>query len=428
MNAHLNIYKAYTKQSREGHQLEDDLTRALAIALQENDIFAHQFVKYILEQKEYIYENLFDNYNEKSPIEIDIQKSVKDITNFDHLFAVRISGDAMGNDFFDQNHEREYNPITDMYIHIHNVVIIFEIKPRNINSTAQLYNQAYNILGIAEDMASKVTPVDFNWPLLMQTAVRVNNFQEAVGKPSRLLDNFISYIKMHNYQWLPQLPLSALSYDPRDGSIVKRISDAIDNSENHHLGNRLGIKCGFGWAQEILINLNENPQEIEFKIYPGNTKGQGWSIFKNKGEPKFKTEVKVNGALRELRKRYHIKFSGQGYFTGLWAEETDFKKLLHTKENFIKHSGRKERNTDWLEVESLLDASFNADYEWKKKCDWDNKVIGSNRSRFDISFGYEMSFSIPYSELQILDTDKNNLQPLIQLIDEVKDEFSVIID
>lgn len=427
MNAHLNIYKAYSKQNRESYQLEDDLTRALAIALQENDIFSHQFLKYILDHKEKTYRNLFDDFNGKQTIEIDIQKPIKDIGDFNYLFAVRISGDAMGEDFFLQTQERKYNPITDMYIHIHDVAIIFEVKPNHSNSTGQLFNQALNALENVDEMKTRVIPVDFNWPLLMELAVRVNNYQEAIGKPSRLLDNFISYIKMHNYHWLPQKSLSSLSFSSNQKGIEKRFSDAIDNSENLPIGNRLGIKYNLEWAEEILISLREETKEVKFVVYPGNTKGQGRFIFTNNGEPQFKSEIEINGAPRKLHKAYHIKFFGQRYITGLWAAESDFKTPLYTTENFQEHSGRKKRNTHWEEVESLLDTSFNHDYDWRKKCDWESKIIGSDRSQFDLSFGYEIRFSMPYSEIQQLDKDKNNLETLINLIEEVKNEFKSIV-
>lgn len=429
MNSHLNIYKTYTKLDRTGFQLEDDLTRALAIALQENDVFTHQFLKEILSKKDGIYENLFDDYTGKEQIEIDIQKNVESITDFDHLFAVRISGIAMGNDFYEQTHEQEYNPITDMYIKIDNIAIIFEVKPGNHNSTAQLYNQAFNTIRDNDDYSieTTVTAVDFNWPKLMQLAVKVNSFQEAIGKTSRLLGDFISYIKMHNYQWLPQLPLSALSFVENNRSIIKRIDDAIKNSENPEISNRLGIKCNFGWAQEILIHVKEDTEELAFTVYPGNTKGQGYHIFKNQGEPNFKKTLNINGLDRELNKNYHIKFSGQSYITGLWAGEKDFKTALYTTSNFYNHSGRKKRNIHWNTIESLLDNSFNKAYDWKKYCEWNKKIIKSNRSQFDISYGYEISFSMPYKELQQLDTNKNDLTPLINLIDEIKEAFKTIL-
>ncbi|MBD0824430.1 hypothetical protein [Aestuariibaculum marinum] len=428
MNAHLNLFRSYSKKEREGFQLEDDLTRALAITLQENDVFSHSILKHILTHKAGVYENLFDCYNTDNPVVIDIQKRVESIQDFDHLFAVRISGDTMGDDFFTQTHNRDYNPITDLFIQIDNTAVIFEVKPGNHNSTAQLYNQALNaIKGIdGYTIEDNVTPVDLNWPLLMQLAVRVNNYQEAIAKPSRTLDNFIAYIKMHNYQWLPQLALSALAFGENEKSIVKRFKDAVENSGNQSISNRLGLKHSFGWGEELLIGLNNNPQEIVFRVFPGNTKAQGWPVFAQNGEAKFKNEVFVNGKFRPLTKNYHIKFSGQRYITGLWASASDFKTPLHTRENFLKHTGRKKREY-WQDIEKLLDSVFAEEYNWKTKCEWDSKIMGSNRSQFDISLGYEISFTIPYSELQTLDTDKNNLEPLMRLIEEVKSEFESVV-
>lgn len=429
MNKHLNIYKTYTKVNRKNGELEDDLTRALAIVLQENDVFLHQFLKHILNKKEKAYDNLFDDYTNKNPIEIDIQKPVESIEGFDHLFAVRISGDAMGNDFFNQNHDRDYNAVTDMFIKIDSCAIIIEVKPRNHNSTAQLYNQALNAIKSNEELNlnKDVTPVDFNWPLIMETAVRVNNYQTAIGKSSRILDNFISYIKKHNYEWLPQLSLSALSVTENSRSISKRLNDAIENSENTAINNRLGIKCNYGWAEEIIINLNENTEEVCFTVYPGNTKSQGYHIFKTEGEPQFKKSLAINTKAREINKNYHIKFSGQSYITGLWAGEKDFKKPLYTRANFYNHSGRKKRQLHWETIKNVLDNAFNDEYDWKKYSYWNQKLINSNRSQFDISFGYELSVSIPFKELQLLDTDKNDLKNLIHLINEVKEAFKTVL-
>lgn len=429
MNKHLNIYKTYSKVNRENYQLEDDLTRALAIALQENDVFLHQFLKHVLSKKENAYDNLFDDYSNKNSIEIDIQKPVESIEGFDHLFAVRISGNAMGNDFYNQNHNQDYNAITDLFIQIDNIAIIFEVKPNNQNSTAQLYNQALNTIKSDDSLTieNDVTAVDFNWPLIMQLAVRINNYQIAINKKSRLLDNFISYIKQHNYQWLPQLSLSALSFNENDRSIAKRLNDAIENSENSAINNRLGIKCNFGWAEEMLIHLNQKTEVVNFTVYPGNTKAQGYHIFTSNGEPNFKKELYVNKSNRKINKNYHIKFSGQSYITGLWAGNKDFKNTLYTKANFYNHSGRKKRNLHWHIIEDLLDNTFNDVYDWKDYCKWDEKIIDSNRSQFDISFGYELSISIPFKELQLLDIDKNDLTNLINLIDEAKEAFKRVL-
>src|SRR5690606_17164025 len=156
-------------------------------------------------------------------------------------------------------------------------------------------NQALNTIKGDESltMQNDVTAVDFNWPLIMQMAVRVNSYQVAINKESRLLDNFISYIKMHNYQWLPQLSLSALSFAKNSNSISKIFNDAIENSENTIINNRLGIKYNYGWAEEMLISLNQKAEEVSFTVYPGNTKAQGYHIFQTEGEPQFEKTLYI---------------------------------------------------------------------------------------------------------------------------------------
>ena len=71
MNAHLNVFKTYTKKERT-HQLENDLTRALAICLQEDPLFFHEILKLIFEDSKYFTE-FFDDINNTNEISIEIQ-------------------------------------------------------------------------------------------------------------------------------------------------------------------------------------------------------------------------------------------------------------------------------------------------------------------------------------------------------------------
>ena len=60
MNSHLNIFRTYAKENRR-YQLENDLTRALAICMQEDSLFFHEILKAILDAK---YSNeLFNDLN-----------------------------------------------------------------------------------------------------------------------------------------------------------------------------------------------------------------------------------------------------------------------------------------------------------------------------------------------------------------------------
>ena len=111
---------------------------------------------------------------------------------------------------------------------------------------------------------------------------------------------------------------------------------------------------------------------------------------------------------------------GQSYITGLWLNESDFSKPLYTKQNFNKHTGRIYRK-DWPVIESLLDKHISAD--WKAQCNWQDKIINSNRSLFNIAFGYHISISVPFKKLAQLDRNQNDITPLANFIESTYKAF-----
>jgi len=155
-------------------------------------------------------------------------------------------------------------------------------------------------------------------------------------------------------------------------------------------------------------------------IYPGNTKGQGYHIFPK--DSKFNNALSIDGEVYPTRKCYHIKIMGQSYITGLWLTDDDFRKPLYTKENFNEHTGRIKRD-DWHVIEKLLDQHINKSSDWKSQCNWEDKIIGSNRTVFNISFGYHISIIIPFTKLAQLDTNHNDIKPLSNLLEGIYRAF-----
>ena len=425
MNSHLNLFRTYSKEDKE-YQLEDDLTRAVAICLLDNTVFLHETLKYILSQKEHAYDNLFSDYQGKSEITIDIQKRVSDINDFDHLFAVSLTGCEMNTDeFFNQTNQTEYDPRPDMVINIDNCAIVFEVKPDDQNCISQLYNQAYNACDKKINV-NTVTPVDLNWPKLMTIVLKVINFETAINKKSKSLNDLVELIQRHNFRWLPQASLSALNPADNKNQIIDRIKTALSNSDCEQLykADRFGYTLDVEWASELLFTIGNNG-DMTASIYPGNTKNQGWHLFPKTGEPQFKNTIKINNIDYKIDQSIHIKFTSfQRCFTGLWARKVDLTSNLMTAENFRNISGRKKRGErDWEDVSIFFDNHFNAAYSWRDECDWKNKVIKSNRNQFDLSFGYELSIIIPYQRLQEIDFDKDNINPLTMVLDDLKAQF-----
>ncbi|RYX84086.1 hypothetical protein EON73_03545 [bacterium] len=406
MNSHLNIFKTYTNLQRT-FQLENDLTRAFAISLQEDSLFFNEILKEVFFGTKF-YSQLFD---------------------YEHIFAITLSETEIG-DFWEAKNNRSYDPICDLVIKVNNVFLIIEAKRDNLDCTAQLYNQISNIINAGYENITllnkyehgdKITPIDLNWSKLMKIAVKVLSFEKSFGDKNRFLTDFVEFVKSHNHRWLPESPINSLQSNNRD-SILRRIDSAIieaskaDNSIiKLHYNDRLGIVFNKVWAQEILFNVNENG-DLTIAIYPGNTKAQGQTLFRK--NPVFNKEIQILSEIYPVSKAYHIKFTiYQKYFAGLFFGDNALKSDLYTQNNFHKFTGRKKRNTDWIDIEVLFDNTLN--YDWRDQCKWNDRIINSEKTQFDISFGYKIVVQIPFNKLKELDIEQSHVNNLAKLIEEI---------
>tara|TARA_R110001592_G_scaffold15411_2_gene67220 strand:- start:434 stop:1744 length:1311 start_codon:yes stop_codon:yes gene_type:complete len=425
MNKHLNIFTTYAKDNR-SYQLENDLTRSLAICLQEDALFFHEVLKSIFSESNQ-FDQLFEDLDSETNVQVEIQKQASQILEYDKIYAVSLSEAAMSN-FWLQTDNTEYDPICDLVITINNVLIVVEAKRDNIDCTAQLYNQVFNILKKQskniDDYNDDITPFDLNWKKLMVIAVKVASFEKTTNNSNRFLTDFIQLVKNHNFSWLPETPIGSL-HNVNTESIERRIESALtqfcnndETVEKLTYSDRLGTTFSKGWSNELLFEIDEKSGDLIVDIYPGNTKGQGYHIFGDNSH--FNNSLSIDGETYEAIKQYHIKFMGQSYISGLWLVDSDFFKPLYTKQNFNKHTGRIYRE-DWPVIESLLDQHISSD--WKSQCNWQDKIINSNRTLFNIAFGYHISITIPFIKLKQLDKNHNDITPLANFIESIYRAF-----
>lgn len=434
MNRHLNLFRTFTKENRK-YQLENDLTRALAISLQEDSLFLHQVLQSILEEN--MMGQLFNDGSSSNYIDIQIQVNNSTITEVDQIVAVSLSEHIMTeNHFWNQNRQELYDCICDIVIRIDNIAIIIEAKRDNVDCTAQLYNQAYNIFKnncideSKDEFEKKVKPMNLNWAKLMQIAVKVNNIKKATKTSNRFISDFIDLVFTHNYTWFPEVALSSIT-NTKSPSIYRRFETAINELckvqqlEKLHYSNRLGIRFRKPWAQEILFSTNDKGSLV-IAIYPGNTKQQGYYLFQH--DPKVKSRISVNGRNFDVEKMYHIKFSSfQRYFTGLWFYDNVLNTPLYTNRNFWKYSGRNYKGKNWDDLELLFNDSFKSEFNWKNKCKWGSDTF-NKKTQFDLSFGYELSCEIPFDILKQIDTNQKDVSNLTQLINTINTEFENIYE
>lgn len=431
MNSHLNVFKTYTRENR-NFQLENDLTRAFAICLQEDNLFFYEVLMQIFANTNY-FNTFFENTENNTTISIDIQKPVSQIDGFEKVFAISLSESEMiPEHFWQQTLETKYDPVCDIVVQINDATIIFEAKRNAVNCTAQLYNQVFNIFkpeGLTkEELRERVIPYDLNWPKLMDIAVKVNNFEKVTGNPNRFLTDFIQLVNRHNFRWLPEPPIASLNADNTD-SIRRRIESTLEElckSERFTcLNNRLGLEFNQAWAKEMLLKV-ETDGSLSITVYAGNTKAQGVHIFNN--EPEFRSSLFICGYRYEIEQNFHVKFTSfQKYFSGLWFDKNILDEPLYTKDNFRNYTGRNYRGEHWNAIEALFDRSFRKDFNWRNECNWDSMVINSGKSQFDLSFGYELSVTIPFNILKGIDIQKRDLTGLQTLLKECYTEFTQIL-
>ena len=112
----------------------------------------------------------------------------------------------------------------------------------------------------------------------------LNSFEKTMNSQNRFLSDFISLVKQHNFRWLPEPSISALQ-PTNKRSILRRLESTIEEIEKTteigklNYNDRLGLEFYRNWAKEILFSINDKGN-LGVSIYPGNTKSQGYSLFK----------------------------------------------------------------------------------------------------------------------------------------------------
>lgn len=423
MNSHLNVFNTYTKVERV-YQLENDLTRAFAICMQEDPLFFYEVLKTILNNDSQL-DLLFSNTEIENKVNINIQINSSNITSYEKIIAVSLSEVEMDvNYFFHQTHLHEYDPICDIVIELNDTVIIIEAKRDGVDCTAQLYNQAFNIVKRSNDIGNFndfVEARDLNWRKLMQIASKVSSFQKTVSQVNRFTLDFINLVKGHNPSWLPETPIAALS-SIQEFAIRRRIESAInyleinDGIKKLTYKDRLGLEFNKLWAQEILCHISDNG-DLVITVYAGNTKAQGLHIFSRPVE--IAKELIIDNVSYPLHKGYHIKISNQSYITGLWFSDADLvtDSNLYSNETFFNYAGKNLRGKDWDDIEDLFNRNFLLmRFDWREYCQWYNKVINTQRNQIYLSFGYELYIVIPFEKLKKVDNSATNLNGLVDLI------------
>lgn len=439
MDRHLNLFRAFS-QNLSHENIEDNLSRALVLCLQNNSLLLHEFLKTVFAEtnQKGLYSTIFTDITELDNLKMDIQVTMNNINTeeFSKIFAIAISGIPMDmSNFFTYKPNPTKSHITDIFISINDIAFVIEVKRNNDDCRGQLYQQ---VATIAEDVTEEnVFPLDFNWKKIMEMITQVNGFQTITNQKDRFITDFIDLIKSHNPNWLPVTPFASITnnyinrykFEQRIEAALNGIS-AYQNILNY--SDRIGLQINTGWASEIVINVRENKNklvDLRFGIWPGNTKGQGWQMMgqlkknPNWSPPK---QLVINNIGFNVVWGYEIKFCHfNGFVANIILSDKDVKagKKLISEDVHRRHTGKYIR-ANWNKLENFLDDYIEPHFNWRKYMNWDKNFLNTNRTYLTMSIGYEIETIIPVQYVQQLDKNIDDIKPLSDLIIEVQKAYS----
>jgi len=442
MNHHLNLFRFYN-ESQEKEFIENNLSRAFTLCLSNNGFFLSEYLKAILSLEDYEY--LFSSLSADIQCLIDIQidTALIEREEYNKVYAVAMTADKSlsMDDFFSQPHFGERKNTTDIFISIKDIAIIIEVKRTGEDCKAQLYNQ---LLPFIQEKYN-VIPVKFSWQETIKMLEKVKHVQQIISQDSIFIKDFVELSEVRYPMWFEPKPFYVIPFKASGNKInsnqlVKRMRQAIAGissilGEKYQLlpyNDRLGITVPFGWANELNIGFKttelKSDEYIEFLIYPGNTKQQGYQVFNKALDWQNNKILKIKGTEYDISIEYHIKLCHfNKYVSGIWLDrEKEMRYPLYTKSNFYDYSGKWERK-DWGEFEEFMDKHFMPDYNWREELSWSNKFTDTDRNYFTLSLGYEVSLKIPYSQFKTIDKSEDDVVFVTEFLNNIINAFNELI-
>jgi hypothetical protein len=441
MNRHLNIFRAFS-QNLSHENIENNLSRALVLCLQNNSLLLHEFLRTIFSEtnQQALYTSIFTDVTALDNFSMDIQVQMNTINTeeFSKIFAIAISGAPLDmSDFLLPKNKATQNQITDIFFTLNDIAFIIEVKPNNTDCKNQLYQQ---VAAVTNTVSSEnVFPLDFNWKKLMEMIIQINGFQKLNHQTDKLLNDFISLVKSHNPNWLPVPPFASIGDTIQNKYKFKQRTEAALNSisNNHTILNysdRIGLQINTAWATEIVIYIHENKNQkvdLHFGIWPGNTKGQGWQMISQLNKTPNWTppnQININNTIFKIEWGYEIKFCHfNGFVSNLIISDRDLKpgKKIISDTVHRNHTGKYNRDK-WNKLESFLDDYLVDNFNWRKNMKWDKNFVQTKRTYLTMSIGYQIEVIIPISAIQKIDAKIDDLHPFSEMIVEIKNKLTNI--
>ena len=440
MREHTNKYMNAFEPYSDGRPIENNVSRILAIALDENPLLLGRFIDIINKSLASHGENPLSKPESPEDFTVEIQQTASNIAgNFDGMRRIIPVTLPPYKAKEEENHGGANNPRTDICISCKDGeeadVIIVEVKLRSTYAEAQVKHQAQSIHDKKEDTA--ITEViNLTWPEIVKILLSVNSLQE--GR-DLLLAHYIDYLRPHYTEWFPAAPFSERmtlkEAWERNYTLMTNCANILNSvygsrGESFSAGEAAGMygiffSPSWGYMQQFHVYENFSTdgkfEGITVAFWLGNNKPQSDYLFGDLSNTKDNmswtqyTEITLsNGEKLPCTIRPYLKFYTT--FGNQIMSAYPMLQALGTKKSevlskFPENGQWNKTSNAWsfANLKSRLlfsePAIFDEEEAKKFKDNFEILLENSGRKVVNIALGYEIKIKIPVSDLAKLDED-----------------------
>lgn len=439
-NEHMNVFVPYAQ----GTRIENNVSRILAIVLDENPQLLGRFIDLINKNLVSHGEELIRKPESPEDFTIEIQQTASDIAkNFDGMHRIIPVTLPPYKAEKEENYGGANNPRTDICIFCRNGeeadVIIVEVKVRSTYAQAQVKHQAESIREKkdAGDDTAIAPVINLTWPEIVNMLLIVNSLQE--GRDS-ILAHYIEYLRPAYTEWFPAANFSE-RITPEES--WKRINILMtncanilksvyrDRGESFSAGWKsnmpaISFEPSWGYMQQFHVwgNFNDNGrfEGLTVAFWLGNNTPQSNYLFDTKSNTKddmsWTRNTKItlaDGNKLECWIRPYLKFYtsyGPQIMSAYPTLQALGTKKSEVQPRFPANGQWNKTNATWSfsnlknRLLSSDPAIFDEDEAKRFKDTFEAELENSEtKTVVNIALGYEIEIYIPASDLSKLDKD-----------------------
>ncbi len=446
MDRHMNIFRFYSEPKAE---IENNLTRALAICLKYDPVFAFTFLSKVV-----------GGINiDALPPKIILQKGKNlgeiGLDSFNKIYAVSITTDKLKEAGFESipaSGDDTDNPIMDLILQVNDDLLICEVKKDDEDCRAQLKNQVIRVIEHIDknDGKNKVSEKDIiyksmMWGDIIEMLEQTRALEDYA--PHILVENFHELLLSRYPSWAPQKRMDEITLKGRNiTSLINKRLRVITSLINKKLStgpeneSTEDIRINDDWAEIFYMKVQEAskscPLAVVVLCWPGYIKRQGMFLYEDDKQhwdwltfngSKFDAGLGTTG---ELIASPYIRFYTRGKeLTYCYIKDISLARELFSFDNFWNWTGKHEKK-DWDKLHDFIDSHLSGKPEeswdeWKTK-EW-KAIRDSDRAQINMSMSAEFYVRFNFNDLAKME-EKHNDEEVVQFYIDVMEKMKKIVN